>query len=82
MCGSALSRSTSASSSASVSVSGSSYVSECMPTSRVCLRLVADIDLARRIVPDDHHRQARDDAVLGLQPRDMAGDARAQARSA
>ncbi len=37
------------------------------------LALVADIDLARRILADEHHGEARRQAVLFLESRDMIG---------
>ena len=42
------------------------------------LRLVGDIDLARRILADQHDRKAGRQAMLGLKLRHGFGDAAAQ----
>ncbi|MCY1556875.1 hypothetical protein D9M68_936720 [compost metagenome] len=42
------------------------------------LGLGRNIDLAGRVLADDHHGQAGGDAVLGLETGNMAGDAAAQ----
>ena len=42
------------------------------------LVLAADIDLARGIVADQHHRKARRQLMLALDPRDLFGDAGAK----
>jgi hypothetical protein len=47
-----------------------------MPASTVILLLGADIDLARRIVADQHHRQTRGDAMLSAKALDCRRHAR------
>jgi hypothetical protein len=42
------------------------------------LGLLRHVDLAARIVADDHHRQAGRDAVLGLESLHVAGNTAAQ----
>jgi hypothetical protein len=49
-----------------------------MPTSTVCRALVAHVDLAGRILPDEHHGQAGLQVVLCLEARDLIGDRGAQ----
>jgi hypothetical protein len=44
------------------------------------LRLVANIDLARRVLAHQHHGKAWNEAVLGLELLSRLADARAQAR--
>ena len=44
------------------------------------LVLAADIDLAGGIVADQHHRKARRELMLALDPRDLVGDAGAKLR--
>jgi hypothetical protein len=39
-----------------------------MPGLRVLFALVADVDLAGRILADDDHGQARNGPVIGFQP--------------
>ena len=43
------------------------------------LGLVADVDLARRVLADQHHGQAGHEAVAGLERRHLGRDAPAQA---
>ena len=50
------------------------YSKESMPASFVVLRLVAHIDLARRILADQHHGEAGHDARRRAQGPDLGRD--------
>ena len=73
-------RSTSASRSSCVVSAGSRCSKLAIPASTRRLALGADIDRARRILADQHHRQPRRAAGRFAEARDLRRDARAQRR--